>query len=152
MSSYSDKLKDVRWQKKRLQIMAKQEWTCQNCGDTQSPLHVHHTEYKAGLEPWEYPEEMLICLCESCHESTHKASKTAIIDPLEYEYKNGNIEENARGYVGYIRGLSGAYYEREKKPRNLENERLQDERLYSKILIFLRNKRYQFHKQGGING
>lgn len=45
---YSDKLKDPRWQKKRLEILTRDEWTCQICFDTESTLVVHHQKYKAG--------------------------------------------------------------------------------------------------------
>ncbi len=67
-SSYFEKLKDPRWQKIRLKILERDNWTCQNCGDKESTLNVHHRYYKPKLEPWEYPEESLITLCEECHE------------------------------------------------------------------------------------
>jgi len=65
---YSTKLKDPRWQKKRLEILQRDEWTCQLCDDTKSTLVVHHKRYIAGREPWDYPNELLITLCETCHE------------------------------------------------------------------------------------
>lgn len=33
MSEYKEKLKDPRWQKKRLQIFERDDWCCQKCGD-----------------------------------------------------------------------------------------------------------------------
>lgn len=69
MASYSDKLKDPRWQKKRLEILSRDEFMCQVCADTQSTLHVHHKYYEKDLIPWEYPDNSLITLCEDCHES-----------------------------------------------------------------------------------
>lgn len=44
-SSYSEKLKDPRWQKKRLEVMESNEFCCEMCGDNESTLHVHHKEY-----------------------------------------------------------------------------------------------------------
>lgn len=35
-------------------------------------LHVHHTYYQKGLEPWEYPESDLQTLCWRCHEELHE--------------------------------------------------------------------------------
>ena len=34
-------------------------------------LHVHHKQYLAQREPWEYPLENLITYCENCHEGQH---------------------------------------------------------------------------------
>jgi 5-methylcytosine-specific restriction endonuclease McrA len=34
--TYGDKLKDPRWQKRRLEIFKRDEWTCQQCGDTET--------------------------------------------------------------------------------------------------------------------
>lgn len=63
--NYSEKLRDPRWQKKRLEIMQRDNFSCQSCGDDQSTLNVHHFEYHG--EPWEVENKLLITLCESCH-------------------------------------------------------------------------------------
>lgn len=67
-TEYSEKLKDPRWQKKRLEILVRDEWTCQKCDDKTSMLVVHHKDYLDNVEPWDYPEELLIALCDDCHE------------------------------------------------------------------------------------
>lgn len=67
-NKYIDKLKDPRWQKKRLEVMQRDKFECQRCGDTESTLNIHHKYYEKGKEPWEYESESLITLCESCHE------------------------------------------------------------------------------------
>ena len=64
---YSEKLKDPRWQKIRLKIFERDQWSCQICKDTGSTLKVHHKYYLQNKEPWEYPPEALITLCENCH-------------------------------------------------------------------------------------
>lgn len=66
-TEYSAKLRDPRWQKQRLKILSRDDFACQSCLDSESTLHVHHCYYEAGKEPWEYPEESLVTLCESCH-------------------------------------------------------------------------------------
>lgn len=67
--TYAEKLKDPRWQKKRLKILERDEWTCQKCFDTETTLHIHHKYYKKNFEPWDYPSSALITLCSSCHDS-----------------------------------------------------------------------------------
>jgi len=67
--TYSEKLRDPRWQKKRLNILNRDDWTCQNCGDKEATLHVHHMVYERDNEPWEYDDNILVTLCESCHEN-----------------------------------------------------------------------------------
>ena len=66
--SYSELLKDPRWQKRRLQILDRDKFTCQHCGETTKTLHVHHIHYYTGMLPWEYADGLLITLCYECHE------------------------------------------------------------------------------------
>lgn len=68
-SEYSQKLKDPRWQKKRLEILERDEWTCQICYDSESTLVVHHRKYLPSTDPWDYPDDLLVTLCEDCHEA-----------------------------------------------------------------------------------
>jgi len=67
MRKYSEKLKDPRWQKRRLEIFNRDNWTCQKCGSTTKTLNVHHKGYIYGLDPWEYDDEYLVTVCEDCH-------------------------------------------------------------------------------------
>lgn len=68
-SDYSQKLRDPRWQKIRLEIFERDEWTCQSCHNTESTLVIHHRRYLLNAEPWDYPSDLLITLCEVCHEN-----------------------------------------------------------------------------------
>lgn len=77
--TYSDKLRDPRWQKLRLQAFERDSFTCQSCGATDKPLNLHHLEYRK--EPWDTPLEKLETLCEECHEVRETGQK-AIIDAL----------------------------------------------------------------------
>jgi hypothetical protein len=38
-------------------------------------LHVHHKYYIKTQLPWEYPDDALITLCQSCHSELHKREK-----------------------------------------------------------------------------
>lgn len=64
--NYSEKLKNPKWQKKRLEILERDKFMCQDCWNDESTLHVHHIAY-TGNNPWETPNELLITLCEGCH-------------------------------------------------------------------------------------
>lgn len=73
--SYSDKLKDPRWQKKRLEVLEAGGWTCESCGGKENTLHVHHGIYEKGKEPWDYPLFTLHVLCEDCHSKREETEK-----------------------------------------------------------------------------
>jgi hypothetical protein len=66
-SEYNEKLKDPRWQRKRLEIFQRDNWTCQLCCRTDMELHLHHL-YRTAENPWEEPNLNLLTLCRLCHE------------------------------------------------------------------------------------
>lgn len=70
-TTYWEKLKDPRWQKKRLEVLKIYNFTCNACGDTESTLHIHHPFYKKNTDPWDYDYRQLMCLCEKCHKEAH---------------------------------------------------------------------------------
>ena len=63
--SYADKLKDPRWQKRRLEVMERDSWTCVRCRSSTRTLNVNHLVYTG--EPWDAPGHALETLCEVCH-------------------------------------------------------------------------------------
>ena len=56
MNDYQTKLKDPRWQKKRLEILNRDKWACCACLSTEETLVVHHKDYISNTEPWDYPD------------------------------------------------------------------------------------------------
>lgn len=66
--TYKEQLTDPRWQKRRLEVLNRDEFTCQKCGDKTRTLHVHHRYYVSGRMAWEYPEVTYVTLCHECHE------------------------------------------------------------------------------------
>lgn len=67
--TYSDRLKDPRWQKKRLEIFSRDNFACRFCSSDKKTLHVHHKYYEKGVEIWDYPDRAFLSLCEDCHKS-----------------------------------------------------------------------------------
>lgn len=68
MANYYELLKDPRWQRKRLEVMERDEFTCRWCFGSDETLNVHHTRYRKGAAPWEYEPNELLCVCETCHQ------------------------------------------------------------------------------------
>ncbi len=66
-ATYKQQLTDPRWQRRRLEILQRDGFKCQECGDSISELHVHHGYYASGMKPWDYPAETLHTLCHECH-------------------------------------------------------------------------------------
>ena len=73
--SYREKLLSPLWQRKRLEILDRDEWKCRHCGKAKEELHVHHRAYISGREPWEHPDWCYVTLCEKCHENHDDTSK-----------------------------------------------------------------------------
>jgi hypothetical protein len=96
MSAYAEKLKDPRWQKKRLEVLQRDNWKCTNCYDSTTTLHVHHLHYEPDTEPWEYPDFYLQTLCENCHktyEESKQRKEQAIIHFYRLRFKDDFIRD-----------------------------------------------------------
>lgn len=78
--TYAESLRDPRWQRKRLEILQRDNFTCQSCGTTEKELHVHHGYYETGLSPWEYDNDTLTTLCKNCH--IHMGVMTSVYHKL----------------------------------------------------------------------
>lgn len=94
-TTYSEKLKDPRWQKKRLEIMQRDYFTCQECGDNKNQLHIHHKTYKSGNDPWDYRDDNFETLCNNCHALNHNkiviTENEGIVDPQDIILKFGKF-------------------------------------------------------------
>lgn len=69
--NYLEQLKHPNWQRKRLEIMQRDNYQCQSCGNKEVQLNVHHGYYDKYLYLWEYNNETLHTLCFPCHSETH---------------------------------------------------------------------------------
>lgn len=83
--TYSEKLKDPRWQRRRLKVMEYAHWRCQICGKSDSTLHCHHSYYTRGKLPWQYPDGAIICICDACHEKIHGKKPSRLFERVVQE-------------------------------------------------------------------
>ena len=77
-SAYMKKLRDPRWQKRRLEVLEKADWTCEWCHATKRNLQVHHAYYaprSEGMDPWDYADGSLWCLCDPCHKKAESVKQ-----------------------------------------------------------------------------
>ena len=78
--TYGALLFDPRWKEKRQVILARDNNSCVIC-KKQEKLQVHHRQYHfiKALEkfksPWDYHNDLLITLCDSCHQRGHNKFK-----------------------------------------------------------------------------
>ena len=70
--SYYEKLQHPLWQQRRLEIMNKWNFKCEQCDSDDIQLNVHHLYYVSGRDPWQYPDWALRCLCKDCHKEKHE--------------------------------------------------------------------------------
>lgn len=89
--NYSEKLKDPRWQRKRLEILNRDGFKCLACGDAKSTLHVHHCYYVSKREPWEYPNESLLTFCAKRHKDVDEDKQSmAHLIAMAWEFSAGS--------------------------------------------------------------
>jgi hypothetical protein len=71
---FADKYKDARWKEKRRRIIERDCGICADCYGV-GLVHVHHLYYEYNKDPWDYPDDALITLCNECHEIEHNRFK-----------------------------------------------------------------------------
>ncbi|GAA4511689.1 hypothetical protein GCM10023173_04730 [Sphingobacterium thermophilum] len=75
---YGEKLFDRRWIEKRKAILERDGNKCVICERSDVKLIVHHRQYhfnkrlQKHVDPWDYTDDLLITLCESCHSRGHR--------------------------------------------------------------------------------
>ena len=74
---YEKLLHQPEWYNYREQVLKQHNYTCDWCG-THNQLQVHHKVYYKDprtnylINPWEYSEDKVMCLCDSCHKKYHQ--------------------------------------------------------------------------------
>lgn len=87
-----------QWQKKRLEILERDEWCCQKCSDTKQTLHIHHRYYTKGKKIWDYPNEAFITLCKDCHKEEtdyRKEVEATLLDALRRKFLYSEVHDLA---------------------------------------------------------
>ena len=108
---YHQLLKDGRWQRRRLEIMQRDDFKCRDCGTTDD-LNVHHIRYLAGRKPWEYDDGDLITLCGKCHKKWHEEIEGMHYDcakcqHFHQQYIFGDSERQIFEYDGLCKQFGG---------------------------------------------
>ena len=85
--SYTELLKHPKWQKKRLLILERDNFTCRYCSDKETELHIHHLKYHKN--PWDAKDENLLTLCKDCHGLTTFNKEINIITVIKNIYSEG---------------------------------------------------------------
>jgi|CXWL01.1.fsa_nt_gi hypothetical protein len=100
MASYSELLRDPRWQKLRLQVFERDKFTCVLCNANHKTLSVHHKYYEKNKMPWEYPLEALDTVCADCHPEAERWR-------TQLREKIGLLPIHAYPQLmGYLRGMA----------------------------------------------
>ena len=75
---YNQLIKLPEWQRKRFEVLERDNWTCTKCNKGIDELYslgyifnVHHIKYIYNYKPWDYDNELLITLCSGCHKIEH---------------------------------------------------------------------------------
>ncbi len=110
MSEYFEKLKDPRWQRKKAEIMQRDDFKCVWCGEAKKTLSVHHKYYDAGKEPWDYPDDTLETLCEKHHKVAESLRRDVRWAFTHLSKKNSFIA------MGFLFGLIAAQRGKDLKP------------------------------------
>lgn len=121
MSDYAEKLKDPRWQRKRLEVLQRDGFKCTSCKDETRTLHVHHDVYHGN--PWECPMKDLVTLCERCHDRQHRFKSAFFamihdyVDELSEEDRNFQMVFIGR-FLNKIGGFWAESYSRKNDALN----------------------------------
>lgn len=107
--SWSDQYRSPNWQRKRLEALEDADFACQNCGDGDSQLQVHHKRYVKGRAIWDYKVSELSVLCDECHKRAHAIKDlTQELIARTYCWADSEILAVLAGYVGSAEGPARA--------------------------------------------
>lgn len=83
--TYNYLLFKPEWRARRLEIIERDKGKCVICSQEEK-LQVHHRQYHFVVienkfkMPWEYADNLLITLCETCHKRGHNKFKVPTIN------------------------------------------------------------------------
>ena len=127
--NYSQLLSTVEWEIRRRDVLKRDRYTCQFCGNMASEkikkmnqgysslvdyypivytsiqyyIHVHHKCYVLNILPWEYNEDDLIALCHICHDNYHQTNEVIVFLNQDKKIRINNLTPcnrcNGTGYL-----------------------------------------------------
>lgn len=74
--TYDEMREHPSWQKRKAEILKRDNHACRSCGSKDVTLHAHHLYYLPDKLLWEYEDNALITLCEICHNTEHLIGNT----------------------------------------------------------------------------
>lgn len=89
--TYKEQIRHPKWQKKRLEIMQRDDFKCQYCKSENKTLNVHHLCYISGLKIWEYDNELLITLCEKHHGLIEDIKKVMVLIAKDFIFNKVDL-------------------------------------------------------------
>jgi hypothetical protein len=117
--SYQTLLQDPRWKARSKEIMQKDRFRCVSCSESKN-LNVHHISYKKEFTfPWDYDDNELMTLCESCHKALHDQIDAARIALAEH-FEKGLRYNTIRGSSS--RNIIDADEDREEQLNELRDD------------------------------
>lgn len=84
-AEYAKYLQSNQWRDKRLTVLARDNYSCQCCGQSNTALDIHHLTYDRIYEEALYD---LVSLCRNCHLSHHNSGTIEQQAQEEYLYKS----------------------------------------------------------------
>lgn len=97
--TYAEKLKDPRWQRRRLELLEAANWKCCECQSADKTLHVHHNFYRSRTQPWDYPAYAFRVVCEDCHAAA-ETQKRELSELIEQQYA---IDYSIEQIIGFLK-------------------------------------------------
>jgi 5-methylcytosine-specific restriction endonuclease McrA len=89
--TYKQQLQNPLWQKKRLEIMQRDNFTCLMCNSNKHQLHIHHLYYEKNTEIYNYDNECYLTLCNICHDFFH-SKLTKVISLIAFQIVKNKID------------------------------------------------------------
>lgn len=105
-SSYLAKLAAPEWKKFSAETRRLRD-VCESCG-TKENLQVHHLFYDASRELWEYSNEDVCVLCDTCHKEMHAQLQKfrrfvfRYLNPRTFQILNGALAVGLTHYKPLI--------------------------------------------------
>lgn len=75
---YKEQYLHPNWQKMRMFVLTRDNYTCVNCKSMDKTLHAHHLKYNKDGYVWNVPHWYIVTLCEDCHSKEHNLDLRAI--------------------------------------------------------------------------